>query len=87
MGASKIQQHIKLDLALIRDAIAIENEDAKSADALGYMARVLTQCTIPHRNPKTRFYKRTNGDLTITIADVNEVGMPYGSIRACCLPG
>lgn len=80
MDLSKIQKDLKLDVNLVRDAIAIEREDAKSVGSIGYMARVLTQCTIPHRNPKTRFYKRTNGNLTITIADVNEVGMPYGSI-------
>ena len=71
---------MKLDLALIQDALAIENEDARSVGALGYMARVLTQATIPHTDPKTRIHERTNGNLTVTIADINKVGMPYGSI-------
>jgi len=71
---------VKLDMALIQDAIAIEKEDAKSSGTIGYMARVLTQCTIPHRDPKTRIYERTNGNLTITIADINKAGMPYGTI-------
>ena len=65
---------------LIRDALEIEAEDAKAVGALGYMARVLTQCTIPHRDPGQEIYRRSNGTLTISIADINNVGMPYGSI-------
>ena len=65
---------------LIRDALEIEAEDAKAAGAQGYMARVLTQATIPHKNPNTRFFDRSNGTLTVSIVDVSNIGMPYGSI-------
>ena len=77
---SNLPKILKLDMDLIHDAIAIENEDAKSAGTIGYMARVLTQCTIPHRNVEEEIYRRSNGNLTISIADINKAGIPYGTI-------
>ncbi len=65
---------------LLAEAFAIEAEEAKEAGAIGYMARVLTQATLPHRDPKEHIFKRTNGLLTVTIADVGDVGLPYGTI-------
>ncbi len=65
---------------LLTEAFAIEAEEAKEAGAIGYMARVLTQATLPHRDPKESIFKRSNGVLTVTIADVGDVGLPYGSI-------
>jgi hypothetical protein len=34
---------------LITEALEIEAEAAKEAGAIGYMARVLTQATMPHK--------------------------------------
>jgi hypothetical protein len=36
---------------LISEALAIESRDAKEAGALGFMARVLIQATMPHSDP------------------------------------
>lgn len=64
---------------IIEEALAIEAEDAKEAGALGYMARVFTQASLPHSKIKESEYKRTNGSLTMTVISPSDIGVPYGS--------
>lgn len=68
------------DKKIIQEALAIENELAIDAGTIGYMARVLTQATLPHRDPKQRFFDRSNGLLTVSLTDANNVGLPYGAL-------
>ena len=69
---------------LLEDALAIENEDAKAANATGYMARALAQATLPHLDPKLplgQMYIRETGKITLTISPTSKnYGIPYGSI-------
>lgn len=65
---------------LIEESLLIEQQEAIDAGSIGYMARVLTQATLPHRDPKERFFDRTNGLLTVSLADINGVGLPYGAL-------
>lgn len=69
---------------LLEDALAIEKEDAKAANATGYMARTLAQATLPHLDPKTplgQMYIRETGKLTLSISPTSKhYGIPYGSI-------
>lgn len=58
--------------------LAIENEDAKSAGALGFMARALVIATMPYKDPKTDVFKRVNGDFKLRIVAGYEGGIPYG---------
>ena len=46
---------------LITEALAIEAEDAKEAGAIGYMARALTQATLPHSKQDGNEFTRQNG--------------------------
>jgi hypothetical protein len=69
----------KLD-QLIREALAIEAQEAKEAGALGYMARALTQATMPHSDPKTHTFERVNGAFTLTMLAPPKIGLPYGSV-------
>ena len=64
----------------ITDALAIEEETAKDAGALGFMARALTQATLPHSKKEGTEFVRVNGDYTLTIIAPSKVGLPYGSI-------
>jgi hypothetical protein len=57
-----------------------EFEQAKFVGNVGYYARVLTQATLPHSNPKTSVFERKNGDLSLSMAAPPSVGLPYGSI-------
>ncbi len=63
---------------LINQALSLEEEEVRKAGALGYMARVLTQATIPHSNPGAPVFTRTNGNLSLAISGHPKVGLPYG---------
>jgi len=70
--------------ALIEDSLEIEKEDAKKANAIGYMARTLAQATLPHTDPKIplgQLYSRDSGKLTLTVAPTSRKhGIPYGTV-------
>lgn len=57
----------------------MEDEEARNAGVTGYMARVLTQATIPHSRVSGAYFQRTNGRIIVSIADVSGSGLPYGS--------
>jgi len=63
---------------LISVALAIEEEDAKEAGSLGYMARMLVQVTMPHSNPKVNVFERTNGNFSLAMSGHPKIGLPYG---------
>jgi hypothetical protein len=63
---------------LIDTHLAIETEDAKSAGALGFMARALVIATMPYKDPKADAFVRTNGDFRLRIVAGYEGGIPYG---------
>ena len=63
---------------ILADCLAIEEQSAQEAGAVGYMARVLVQATMPHRRVRDTNYRRTNGDLTVEIVAGSQ-GLPYGS--------
>lgn len=63
---------------LIATQLAIDAEDAKSAGALGYMARALVVATMPYKDPKTDAFTRQNGDFRLRIVAGYEGGIPYG---------
>lgn len=63
----------------LAEAVAIEEEAAKEAGALGFMARSMVQATMPHRDPKTNEFERKNGNFTLTMLAPSRVGLPYGS--------
>ena len=63
---------------LITKAIAIEETEAMEAGAIGYMARILVQATIPHSDPKVNTFERTNGNASLAIMGHPKIGLPYG---------
>ena len=65
---------------LISQSLAIEAEEAKDADALGFMARALVQATLPHRRAVGNEFSRANGNFTLTILSPSRIGLPYGTI-------
>lgn len=67
-------------LKLIEEASLAELEDARSAGALGYMARMLVQVTMPHSKPDTDRFIRSNGGFTVQMLAIDQkLGLPYGS--------
>ncbi len=65
---------------LFQEALAIEAEDAKQAGAVGFMARALTQATMPHKATPGCEFKRRNGSFSLTMLSPSDIGLPYGSI-------
>ena len=65
-------------LDLIEAAMEMEREDAREAGSIGFVPRILVQTNLPYRDPKTEIYKRTNGDIRLSLLSPN--GVPFGSI-------
>ena len=64
----------------VRHALMIDAEEARQAGAVGFMARSLTQATMPHRKSLDPFFRRKNGSFSLTMLAHPDVGLPYGSI-------
>ena len=66
----------------VRDVIeahlAIEHEEARSAGALGFMARAMVLATMPYKDPKVDVFRRENGNFQLRIIAGYEGGVPYG---------
>lgn len=65
---------------IIRESLAIEAQEAQEAGAVGFMARALTQATMPHRRSAENEFSRRNGTFELTILSPSSIGLPYGSI-------
>lgn len=65
---------------LITESLAIEAEAAKEAGSIGYMARILTQATIPHKNVEGSEFTRSNGAFSLSILAPSKIGLPYGTL-------
>ena len=65
---------------LIQEALAIEEESAKDAGALGFIARCMVQATLPHSQVKEVFFQRKNGNFQLSLMANPSIGLPYGSI-------
>ena len=58
---------------------SIHGESAIEAHALGFMAKMLVQTTLPHRAQPGTQYTRADGDVTLSITDLGGAGLPYGA--------
>lgn len=72
-------KNTKLD-DLINQAIAIEDEQAQEAGALGFMARAMVQATLPHRKVEGTYFERVNGAYTLSMQAHPKIGLPYGAM-------
>jgi len=66
--------------ALINQALAIEEQAALEAGALGFMARAMVQATLPHKKVEGNEFERRNGAFTLSLLAPAKIGLPYGSI-------
>jgi len=74
-------------LQIVDVAEAVRNEPAMAVDAVGYMARILIQTNLPHRDPgDVPAWTRRNGEFvlqitpgtTVGVVPVQRLGIPYG---------
>jgi hypothetical protein len=65
---------------LVQEALAIEEQSAKDAGALGFVARCMVQATLPHSQVKENYFQRINGKFQLSLMANPSVGLPYGSV-------
>lgn len=80
MATSKNTKSYKHIMQLVEESLCIEAEAAKEAGALGFMARALTQATMPHKKTDETRFSRVNGSFEMSIVALGKYGLPYGSI-------
>jgi hypothetical protein len=66
--------------SILADYFHEELEQARTVGNVGYYARVLTQATLPHSDPKVPIFERRNGALSLSMAAPPSIGLPYGSV-------
>ncbi|MCP3962399.1 MAG: pirin [bacterium] len=62
-----------------RAALGLEAEEARDAGALGFLARILVQATLPHRRTAEHEFERSNGHFSLHLHAPPSLGLPYGS--------
>lgn len=80
------EKFTKLDRLITQEALAIEAEEAFEAGHVTFLAKTLVQCTLPHRDPGSLQYQRTNGRYKLTILSPPEIGIPWGRYPRLLLP-
>ena len=65
-------------LKMIDNSLSIREKSAREAGELGFMAKLLIQATLPHRDPKTTYFERKNGNYTLTLSSPSQIGLPFG---------
>lgn len=65
---------------ILSEAVCIEENRAQSMGQLGFIARSMTICSLPHSKPKGQEFTRKNGNYTLTMISPKDIGLPYGSI-------
>ena len=64
----------------IAESLALDQDEAERAGAVGYMARAMVQATMPHSKPKETYFERKNGNYTLVMQADQKIGLPYGAI-------
>jgi hypothetical protein len=70
----------KRTMRLLEQAVQIADQDAQETGDVGFTARSLVLCTLPHSKPKGNEFSRTNGHFTLTMLAPSKVGLPYGTV-------
>ena len=65
---------------LINAASEIQQTPVRDAGEIGYTAHLMIQACLPHSDPKTYHYVRTNGKTRLSLVDVHKIGLPFGVI-------
>jgi hypothetical protein len=62
------------------EAREVEQRPAIEAGSLGFMAQLLVQATLPHKNPgdSVTEFERSNGDLRLVMKAPPGIGLPWG---------
>jgi hypothetical protein len=62
----------------VDEILAIDEEEARKAGAIGYMARCMVQASMPHSKPQGNEFIRRNGSFRLAMWSLE--GLPYGTV-------
>ena len=69
------------ELDLFQLSLEIEEKPAKDHNQLGVIATAMIYASLPHSEIEGAVFKRRNGDLSLTILNDPDIGLPYGEDR------
>jgi hypothetical protein len=76
-----MDNHIKKSIDdYVAEILALDEEEARKAGAIGYMARALVQATMPHSKFEGCEFERRNGSFFISMLAPSRIGLPYGPL-------
>lgn len=70
----------QIELDLFDLSLEIEQSPAKDHNQLGVIATAMIYASLPHSRIDGPIFKRKNGDLSITIMNDPDIGLPYGKM-------
>lgn len=68
------------ELDLFHLSLEIEEKPAKDHNQLGVIATAMIYASLPHSEIEGAVFKRRNGDLSLTILNDPDIGLPYGKM-------
>lgn len=68
------------ELDLFQLSLEIEEKPAKDHNQLGLIATAMIYASLPHSKIEGAVFKRRNGDLSLTILNDPDIGLPYGKM-------
>jgi len=68
------------ELDLFQLSLEIEEKPAKEHNQLGVIATAMIYASLPHSEIEGAVFKRKNGQLSLTILNDPEIGLPYGKM-------
>lgn len=68
------------ELDLFQLSLEIEEKPAKDHNQLGVIATAMIYASLPHSEIEGAVFKRRNGDLSLTILNDPDIGLPYGKM-------
>ncbi len=66
--------------ALFQLSLDIEEQPPKEVNQLGVIATAMIYASLPHSEIEGAVFKRKNGDISLTILNDPEIGLPYGKM-------
>lgn len=65
---------------LVEDYFAMEEEEARKYNQLGFFPRILAVPSMPHSKPKTHEQVRKSGPYMMRMQAPSDIGLPYGAM-------
>lgn len=82
--AARVHPDDRAKIAASNTVTTLYHGAPQATAAISYYSPILIQCTLPHSDPKTPHWKRTNGTDTLVVSsgvdeNLEPFGVPYGS--------